>query len=152
MQTFEKIPRLIIYNENKSGERKAIMKKTMRIPELIQIKKRNIKTEAGAVTLKYINPTNENRLELIERLENAPHLNELLNLLDADIHKRVIIECDDLNIGISAAGQIGGCMNDFADKTVIMETDVDFDDYDIFFDDEAADEDENVIMNVDENN
>lgn len=41
------------------------MNKTIKMPNLIQIKKRNINTEAGTVNLKYINTTNQNREELL---------------------------------------------------------------------------------------
>lgn len=125
------------------------MNKTIKMPNLIQIKKRNINTEAGTVNLKYINTINQNREELLERLRNAPHLQELIGLFDSNIHRKIIILCDDLNLSISAVGQIGCCMNGLMNKKAAMETDINFDDDDIFFDDEDNEEAQN--MNSGEN-
>lgn len=113
-----------------------IMNKTIKMPNLIQIKNRNINTEAGTVNLKYINTINQNEDELIERLRNAPHLQELMGLFDSNIHRKIIIQCDNLNLGISAVGQVGCCMNGLIDKKSALETDIIFDDDDIFFDDD----------------
>lgn len=122
------------------------MNKTLSLPSLVQIKKRNIKTEAGITTLKYINVLNNAEEEIIEKLNNAPHLQELLKLFDSNTHKKLIIECDDLNSGISAVGQIGHCMNGFINKRLAFESNIDFDDDDIFFDDE---EEEDINNNHD---
>lgn len=130
------------------------MNKTMMMPYLTQIKKRNIKTEAGNVTLKYINPIKQSKEELIERLKNAPHLNELLSLFDSNIHKKIIIQCNNINNGISAVGQIACLMCDFIDRDSVMESDVIFDDDDdIFFDFEEPDNeiDDTIVENSIEN-
>lgn len=116
------------------------MNKTMKMPNLIQIKRRNINTEAGTVNLKYINTINESSEEIIDRLKNAPHLQELVGLFDSNVHRKIIILCDNLNLGISSVGQIGCCMTGFTNKKAIMETDIVFDDDDLFFDDEDNEE------------
>ena len=131
------------------------MKNTTKMPYLTEIKRKNIQTEAGIVTLKYINPPNQTKEELSERLNNAPHLQELLNLCDFNLHKKIIIQCDDLNNGISAVGHIKGIMNGFVNKKVAIETNIIFDEDDIFFDDEdtpSGEFNENTITNADEDN
>jgi hypothetical protein len=131
------------------------MKNMIKMPYLTEIKRKNIQTEAGIVTLKYINPPNQTKEELSERLNNAPHLQELLNLCDFNLHKKIIIQCDDLNNGISAVGHIKGIMNGFVNKNVAIETNIFFDEDDIFFDDEdtpSGEFNESTITNADEDN
>lgn len=101
--------------------------------------------------MKYINAINQSQEELLEGLKNASHLHELTGLFDYNIHRKIIIQCDDLNSGISAVGQIGCCMNGFMNIKIAMETDIIFDD-DIFFDDDNEEaQDTSSIENLEDN-
>lgn len=104
------------------------------LPQLIKIQKRNIKTEIGPITLTYILPSKSSKKEILEQVENVTHLNDLLTMFDGEVHKKIIIQCDDINSGICSVGQIACCMNEDSSMS-LLETDIDFDDDDFYFED-----------------
>lgn len=119
------------------------MDKKIKLPDLVKINKKNIKTEVGTVTLKYINIV-EYEKTLKEKISNAPHLAELVQLFDDKIHNKIIFTCEDIHSGISAVAQIGCCMEGILSKKAVMESTIEFDD--VFFD-----EDENLSSQNKEN-
>lgn len=119
------------------------MDNKIKLPDLVKINKKNIKTEVGTVTLKYINIV-EYEKTLKEKISNAPHLKELVNLFDDKIHNKIIITCEDIHSGISAVAHIGCCMESRLSKKAVMESSIEFDD--VFFD-----EDENLSSQNEEN-
>lgn len=102
---------------------------------LVEIRRKNIKTESGPITIRYINPIEKNDGEIKAIVNSSPHLKDLSKLLDGQIHNKIILICEDLNFGITAIGKIGKSMIGPLEKLSALETEIDFDDDLFFFDD-----------------
>lgn len=98
------------------------------LSEVIKVRRSEIKTQSGPITIRYINPIDKNPDTLKSIIDNSPHLSQLSKLFDEKIHNKIILICDDLNFGISAIGKIGKSMTGFLEKSSALETDIDFDD------------------------
>lgn len=112
---------------NSNSERKVKkVSKELSLPDIVPIQKRNINTELGPVTIKFIKPIKDDESTLKRKIENAAHLKELLKLYDGSKHNKIIIVCEDVNTGISAVGHIGTCMTKIVDKSNIYDLNIDF--------------------------